>query len=434
MKKIPKLPPKLARTLALNSQLLDGQTKLPKGREGVAQTIEKLGYIQIDTINVVERAHHQALWARRRDYRQETLHDLQAKDRRVFEYWAHAMAYVPMSDYRYYLPRMRNFQTPQSELKGGFSKWIMQLREKCGHLLEPVLERIREEGPLGAKDFEPPPGKKAGTWWDWKPAKFALELLFWRGDLMIAERRKFQKIYDLTERVLPKSADTRYPTDDELGLFFVRRALSAFGLAREKEIHTFLQPEASRDSLWAAASKDTISKALNDLVDNGEVVRVEIAERDGVEYFAFPDTLEKTTKLKKSTSRVFLLSPFDNLIIQRQRTKNLFDFDYTLECYVPAAKRKYGYFVFPILWGESLVGRLDPKADRKNKTLIIRNLGFEKHFTGFDDFLPAFVESLVDFACFNNCKKIEFEKVSPVKIKAELKRLLKNTVLKGRAG
>lgn len=408
----------LARRLILNSQLLDGQVQLPEGKEGVAQTIEKLGYVQIDTIAVIERAHHHTLWTRHANYDPEMLQELQAKDRRVFEYWGHAMSYVPMKDYRYYLPRMRNFLESESN-------WAKDRLDKAQHAMEPVLERIREEGPLGSKDFEPPPGKKGGTWWDWKPAKVALELLFWQGKLMISERCNFQKVYDLAERVLPDGIDTRYPDDDELGRFFVRGALSAYGVAQEKEIQVFLQPGAARDSIFQAAGREVISTSLRELADAGEVSPLKIDEDGSREYYASTETLEKAAHNQTAPAQVFLLSPFDNLIIQRDRTKRLFGFDYSLECYTPAPKRKYGYFVLPILWGNKLIGRLDPKAERKKKTLVIRSLMFEPGFNTFDEFLPSFAAKLKEFARFNQCEKVIFEKVSPASIKTTIKKLMK---------
>jgi len=408
---------KSARNIVLNAQLLKGLIKSPEGKEGIAQVIENLGYIQIDTIAVVKRAHHHTLWTRRSDYEEEMLQELQAKDRRVFEYWGHAMSYMPMTDYRYVLPRMRNFNSPSS-------KWAQYGLEKSEGMMEPVLERIKKEGPLGAKDFAPPPGTKSGTWWNWKPAKFALEMLFWKGDLMITERRNFQKIYDLTERVLPDDIDTHYPTDDELGQYFVRGALSAYGVAQERDIHVFMQPAGGRDADIRAASKEIISKSLVHLVDAGDVVRVRIDDDKKSGYFTSSKTAEKSLNLKESSSAVYLLSPFDNLMTPRNRIQRLFGFDYALECYVPEAKRKYGYFVMPILWNGNLVGRLDPKADTKKKTLFIRNLVFEEQFDISDDFLSLFAEKLAEFARFNRCEKIKLEKTSPATIGTPLKKLL----------
>lgn len=394
----------LARRVALNAHLLDGNTKLPPGKEGVAQTIEMLGYVQIDTIAVIERAHHHTLWARRPDYEPGMLHELQAKDRRVFEYWGHAASYLPLSDYRYYLPRMYAF--PRTK---GDRQWL----EANGPLVESVLERIRQEGPLTSKDFDPPPGTKRGTWWDWKPAKIALEMLFWRGDLMIAERRNFQRVYDLTERVLPATVDTSLPDEDELGRFLVQRALSAYGVAQAGEIVDHIR----------AASRPLILKSLRELVNAGQIIQARIKEDSQADYYALPAAIEAAVEPEPEPQPVFLLSPFDNLVIQRDRMKQLFGFDYILECYIPAAKRKYGYFTLPILWGEKFVGRLDPKADRRKKTLIVRNLVFEPGFEAFDGFLPALVNKLRDLARFNRCHTIEFDQVSPAKIKQNLAHL-----------
>ncbi len=403
-----KISIKSARRIVLHAQLLDDKTKLPKGKEGVAQTIETLGYVQIDTINVIERAHHHTLWNRRPDYHPDMLHELQAKDRRVFEYWGHAHSYLPMSDYRYYLRRMREYENPHS-------KWEKQQMDKYGHLMEPMMERIRNEGPLSSKDFESAPESERKPMWHPKPARAALSLLVWKVELMISERRNNQKVFDLTERVLPDNVDTSVPDPDELGQFLVRRALSALGVATEKEIRNHID----------AAGKEVISKSLNDLEESVEVIRVKIKGLENIAYYAFLDTIEKSTKQNRLKDKVILLSPFDNLIIQRDRIKRLFDFEYALECYTPPVKRDYGYYVLPILWGDQLVGRLDPKTDRKEKTLIIRNLVFETNFKEIDKFLPAFADSMGYFARFNNCERIVFEKISPANLQKKLEQWVK---------
>jgi uncharacterized protein YcaQ len=324
-----------ARRIAVHAQLLDGRARLPRGKEGVARAIERLGYVQIDTIAVVERAHHHTLWTRRPDYCPDMLHELQSVDRRVFEYWGHQASYLPMSDYRFYLPRMRRFAT-------GEGRWARSVRARHGHLLKPLRERIRQEGPLTSADFKPPPGKRRGSWWDWKPAKNALELLFWRGDLMISERRNFARVYDLTERVLPDDVDTREPDEAELGRFLVRRALSAYGIAREREIADHLH----------AAGKDVIARALRALVEAGEVTPVRVEGDADTAYYALCEQVERQARLRRKAPQLFILSPFDNLVIQRDRVARLFGFDYTLECYLPATRRRYGYFTLPILWNE----------------------------------------------------------------------------------
>ncbi|RPI26446.1 MAG: winged helix-turn-helix domain-containing protein, partial [Acidobacteria bacterium] len=333
---------------------------------------------------------------------EDDLHGLQARDRLIFEYWGHAMSYLPMSDYRYYLPKMLRFRNPQHA-------WVKHRLKGCAHLLEEVLERVRREGPLSARDFTHPEDAKRGTWWDWKPAKFALEFLFWRGDLMISERRKFQKVYDLAERVLPSGIDTTTPTDQEVGQFLVRRAVRGCGIVRQKDIQGFLQPAGARDSDWQAADCRVISKAVQDLLEAGEILQVAV-EGEQEDWYASAELLENHPVVDGKPGRVFLLSPFDNLVIRRDWLKKLFEFEYTLECYLPEEKRQYGYFVFPILWGNRLVGRLDPKADRKSKTLVIRNLVFEPGFQPSDEFLTRFNETLAAFARFNGCRKYVIKK------------------------
>jgi len=389
-----------ARRLAVGAQLLDGRP-LPRGKDGVAAAIEQLGYVQIDTISVVRRAHHHALWTRCPEYDPAMLHELQAKDRRVFEYWAHAMAYLPMADYRYYVPRMR------AGGRVGAERW----RIEHADLIADVLARIRAEGPLTSKDFEPPPGTTRGTWWDWKPAKRALEVLFWHGDLMIAERRAFQKVYDLTERVLPTGVDAAPPSDAECARFQVRRALRALGVARPKEIQEY----------GKMAPKELVRTARSELVDAGEVVRVNIEGSEGADDCALGGSLAVLDDGPIEPT-VHLLSPFDGLAIQRARLQRLFGFDYTIECYVPAPKRRYGYFVLPILYGDRMIGRLDPKADRKADRLVVRGLWFEPGFDANGPFLERLGIEIARYAVFNGCDAVTIEKASPAKLRGPTSR------------
>lgn len=369
--------------------------------------IEKLGYVQLDTIAVIQRAHHHTLWTRRSDYAPDMLHELQAVDRRIFEYWGHAASYLPMIDYRYYLPRMRRSDDPHS-------KWEKDRREKCGHLMPGILERIRNDGPLSSADFARTDDQKRGPWWDWRPTKVALELLFLRGELMITERRKFHRIYDLTERVLPSDTNTTMPSNSEWGRFLVRRALGSYGVAKAKDIREHIH----------GASKEIIATALSDLIESGQVTGVTVGRDKESQWYGLSDCLQGSSR-RMTQPRLHLLSPFDNMIIQRERLRQLFDFDYTLECYVPAPKRKYGYFTLPILWGEEFVGRLDPKADRKKRLLIVRSLHLEPEFTSDDRFMAALTTKLWDLAAFNECDKIQIEATSPGKIKRTLQASLK---------
>jgi uncharacterized protein YcaQ len=406
-----------ARKLAVKAQLFSSVSEerklLPK--DAAAQIIEHLGYLQIDTINVIERSHHHILWTRSPAYQPDIIHQLLAKDRRIFEYWAHATSYLPISDYRFYLPRMSNFRESGN-------RWIKQLYEISGHLMEPAFTRIKKEGPLSIADFKEEGQSFRTPWGAIKPMKFALELLFWRGDLMVTERRKFQKVYDLTERVLPGDVNCIPPGENELGLFLVRRALQSYGIAKENEIKTFLQPEATRDAQFQAAGEKIILKTLTDLLDSGEVVKLTVKNMDN-HYFAARKMLEESPVIEDLPDAVYLLSPFDNLIVHRKRTKWLFDFDYSLECYTPAAKRKYGFFVLPVLWKEQLVGRIDPKADRKNFTMILNTIQFEDWFEVNEDFILSLSEKIAAFSKFNRCRKIEYGKQTRDKITLKILRL-----------
>jgi uncharacterized protein YcaQ len=404
---------KTARRLVLHAQLLDGRTRIKKGKEGIAQTVGHLGYVQIDTISVIERAHHHTLWTRVPGYNQRQLHDAQAKDRTVFEYWGHAASFLPMGDYRFYLPMMRSFYKPSGA-------WWRGWGEKYGNYLEPVLKRIREEGPKAARDFENPGGKRKGPWWDWKPAKAALEMLFWRGELMVRERQGFQRIYDLTERVLPAGTDTREPSAGELGRFIVRRALTALGVACEKEIRDYIR----------IGDRHIIASAIREMLAATEIVRLAVEEPDGTVY-TLPALLDKVSRFRArpfrpattGPPRVHLLSPFDNLVISRSRVKERFDFDFAFECYLPKNKRNHGYFVLPILFGDAFVGRLDPKADRQNKTFLVRRLLLEPG-VDIEALVPGLGRAIHDMALFNGCEKVVLENIQPKKFIAPLKRAL----------
>ncbi len=374
---------------------------------GTYKVIDQLGYVQIDTISVIERSHHIVLFTRNPGYKHNHLHELQANDKKIFEYWAHAASFVPMKDYRYYLPRMQR--------KHVYGSWISNWIQKNRKVLKIVRKRIEKDGALSASDFEDEPNRKRGPWWDWKPAKMALEILFWQGILMIKERRSFQRIYDLTERVLPKGLETTKPTDTEEKQFFIKRALQAMGVANERDIRSYIQ------------IKEDLLPYLKLLEKTGEIQQVEIEGLENTYYVMTKDLIRLKKEKIDLDEKVHFLSPFDNLIILRNRTKALFDFDYSLECYVPKQKRKYGYFSLPILWQGELVGLIDPKADRANDTFLVQNIHLhamrsaierKRNATQIDykRFGSAFARALHNFAQFHKCPKIQFNKNVPKKI------------------
>ncbi len=390
-----------ARNIMIRSQLMDTIVQNSSGENAVASIVEKLGYVQIDTISVINRAHHHTLWTRMPHYQSRDLHAAQKEQKSIFEYWGHAMSYLPMTDYRYSLPYKERFCSP-------YGTWARSRLEKYGDILEPTLQRIREEGPLASRDFVSEGEHYRGTWWDWRPVKVALELLLWQGKLMVVERKNFQKVYDLPERVLPGWVDTSMPTDEELGRFLVVRALKAYGIASEREIVDHLR----------IAEKKVIVQALQDMCSAQEVLPV-LVKVNGKElnYYLLPETLEFSEKILAENNKVFILSPFDNFCIQRERMKTFFNFDYALECYLKPEQRKFGYFAIPLFWKDRFIGRMDAKADRKEKTFLIHHLKFEAGVQPDDALKTGLQEQLLAFTRFQNCQRYLIENVTPAKFK-----------------
>lgn len=386
-----------ARQLALQSQGLLGSPQR-KGKSSTIDLVEHLGYVQIDTLAVVERAHHHTLWSRLGEYDPKTLDKL-LKSKKVFEYWSHAASYLPMSDYRFSLPRKRMYLE-------GRSHWFKKDKKVMQH----VLDRIKQEGPLRSKDFEHN-DKRKGVWYEWKPAKQALEQLFMEGTLMVAERQGFQKVYDLTERVLPSSIDTTVPAESEYAHYLITKAINAHGLVSENEI-AYLRKG------WNTHVKLQLQKMLK----NGELQEIKIESLKEPYYTTAAKLPAIGKKIKGDT--VHILSPFDNSLIQRKRVEKLFDFSYQVECYVPEPKRIYGYFCLPVLFNDTFAGRFDPKADRATGTFYVYKLYIENDIDE-GSFLPVFAQKLKEFAAFNGCDKIVIEKTEPKGIAKELKRLVK---------
>ena len=368
-------------------------SQLPFSNKGITTThdiIEHLGYVQIDTISVVARAHHHVLWTRVPGYSTEHLHRL-LKEKKVFDYWAHAASYLPMCDYRFSLVRKQQIQKSDKH-------WY----KKDSKLMKKVLERFKVDGALMSRDFEKTK-EKATHPWHQHPVKQAIMHLFMEGKLMIVERKGFQKKYDLTERVLPNNINTKTPTRKEYLEYLVKRDLRAHGLMKVRDFGHLLKID-----------RKELKTHLEKMVKSGELEDVRIKGLEGEPFFAIAKDLENFKPSRKksigSRGQFHILSPFDNLIIQRKRVKELFDFEYVLECYVSAAKRKVGYFSLPMLYGNELVGQIDLKADRKTKVLWVRNLVWEKGIKKTDTMREAFQNKLNEFMEFNGCEVIQTEK------------------------
>jgi uncharacterized protein YcaQ len=397
-----------ARKLVLNRQGLHKANAFASGQKGLLECVERLGYIQIDTISVVQMAHLHTVWNRMPDFDPSMLDAAQRK-REIFEYWSHAAAYLPMKDYRFCLPYM-------NAISGGQKHW----RTPDKRVMRAVLKRIESEGAMRAREFETETttskkrkSAKPSDWGGIKPEKKALEQLFIEGKLMISHRESFQKVYDLPERVLPKGLKTSCPNIAEYCTYLIDRTLGSQGIANEAEMRYLRNTPKNL--------KRELAKRLETMVEEGDLVEAKVRGSEAV-YFACPTNIDiaKTARVAKA---VHLLSPFDNLVIQRKRLSQLFDFDYRIECYVTAKKRVYGYFCLPVLYGDQFVGRLDPKADRKKKVLRIKNLAMEKDFKLSDAFLDRFGRRLKKFADFNDCDAIVVERCNDRKLKSALKTL-----------
>ncbi|GJM14488.1 MAG: hypothetical protein DHS20C12_28910 [Pseudohongiella sp.] len=379
---IESVSPSDARRLILARQGLASRRTFGSGLEATKKAIEHLGYVQIDTLSVVARAHNHTLWNRVSGFKPDDIDLLQLQGD-VFEHWAHALAILPMRDYRYSLPMMER-------IASGETHWYPKNRAQVNK----VLKRIREEGPLSAKDFKDK--KTSDAMWARSPSKIALEQLFMEGELMIPRRNNFHKVYDLRERVLPSDIDVSTPTTEELCGHLIGSYLRAHGLAQISEL-TYLRKGLGKQ----------MAQTVADLVEEG---MLRVLEVDGQVYYATPRSLEIMGQGLPSP-KLRILSPFDNAVIQRKRLAALFDFDYQMECYVPKAKRKYGYFCLPVLRGNRFVARLDAKADRKTGIFHVLSLHLEKSVKNRNAFLNALEPELQRLAKFDGCSSVEIHAI-----------------------
>lgn len=378
-----------ARRLFLHQQGLLRRGHFGRGKSAVRKAIEQLGYVQVDTISVVARAHHHALMSRVENYAPEMLDRLQ-RERHVFEYWSHAASYLPMRDYRYYLPMMEGFRAT---------------REVDKKLAREIKRRLRAEGPLQSRDFENPVGKRGG-WWDWKPAKRALEILFLSGELMVDRREGFQKVFDLTENVLPDGVDTSRPDMDEWCRFVVRTGMRAHAVGTAMDL-TYPRRAMARFTREKVAKP--FAQAFADLVDAGELLLVKV---EGKAAYASAEHVS-ARPVRLGRRRVTVLSPFDPVIINRDRLSHLFGIDYQLECYVPEGKRRFGYFCLPILWGDEVIARMDAKAVRATGVFEVRNLVLEPGVSPDETTVAALKTGIREFAAANGSDEVVLQRASP---------------------
>lgn len=326
--------------------------------------IGRLGFVQVDTINVLARAHDLTLFSRLEGYKPEHLKKLLEDRRSLFEGFTHDASAIPTAFFPHWKPR---FERDRERIHT-HAWWQHHFRgTEGGRVVKDVKARITSEGPLKSSDFEHP--EKRGPWWGWKPQKAALDFLWRSGELMIPRREGFQKLYDLTERVLPDHHARPCPESAEHLEWACATAAERLWVFTPKELADFWDSiEAPEARTWCAAA-----------VSAGRILPVQVESADGEvrPAFALVDWEARLARLPEPPERTRLLCPFDPILRDRARALRRFGFDYRFEAFVPEPKRQYGYFVLPILEGGRLVGRLDPKLHRDRGLLEIKGLWWE---------------------------------------------------------
>ena len=326
------------------------------GVSHVRATAARLGAIQVDSVNVLARAHYLPTFSRYGAYPMSALDDLAHRKRELFEYWGHAACFLPVELY----PLLR------WRMDGQLDAWA-GLDVKRKNYIEAVYREIAERGPLAAGEISIA-GKSTGPWWGWSDGKQAIEFLFRQGRVAIAGRRNFERLYDLPDRVLPASVvGAPAVAEREAKKELIVRAARAMGVGTAKDIAQYFHV----DSWWDRLSVDGRRPPANTEILFDELVEAGRLEPARVEGWKRPAFVVPDARIPKSVDARAIVSPFDPLMWERKWTKAVFDFDYQIEIYVPAPKRVYGYYVLPFLMGDRFAARVDLKADRKASTLMV---------------------------------------------------------------
>ena len=415
----PKVPYPLAaaRALALHTQALDAPPPNSKSTaDSIYDTIDRIGWVQLDTLQMVRRSQYIALWSRLGPYDTADFDYLTfgngtlegRNDRRLFEYWMHAACIIPLSLYRFTIPTMLGHKYRQGKRR---REWLEDPANI--ELLDAVLERVRENGLARSADFERTDGRR-GTWWDWKPAKIALEHLYNTGELTIANRVNFQRIYGITETVLPDWVDTTPPTEEEAYLTLLDKSARALGICTPMQVPDYFHMKRT-------PAKPLIQRML----DEGTLVPVNVELDDGttteqVVHRANLPLLDRAADGDITPSHTTFLSPFDSLFWAKGRDTQFWGFQQILEAYKPAPQRIWGYFSLPILHNDRLVGRFDPKLERREATLRLKHLHLEPGIKPEDDLVSDIAAAMRSFMAFHDATDLVIEQSKPRGLRRKL--------------
>jgi uncharacterized protein YcaQ len=355
----------------------------------LATAIDDLGFVQLDSVNTFARAHDLILWSRRQQFRPPGLQNLLHRDRRVFEHWTHDAAAIPIASFPHW--RMR-FARDEARLA---SRWKDWRRDDFMSKTQEVMNRISDHGPCTSGQVGEGESRGSGGWWDWHPSKTALEFLWRSGQLSVLRRDGFTKVYDLTERVIPGAQRALRPDLQDSIEWCCAGAMDRLGFATSGELAAFW------DNVSPAEAKVWCAGALAD----GRIIEIDVEAIDGKlrRSFAWPDVMDQ---IISPSPRLRILSPFDPALRDRKRAERLFGFHYRIEIFVPAAKRKYGYYVFPVMEGDQMIGRIDMKRDKG----VLRVTAFwpeagVRMGTGRVRKLEGALESA---AIFGGCERVEY--------------------------
>jgi uncharacterized protein YcaQ len=371
----------------------------PKGAgrgDDLLSVIDKIGFVQVDSINTVARAHHMILAARRPAYRASNLKPQLERHRTLFEHWTHDASIIPTEFFPHW--RLR-FQRDRDRLRARWRKWRQNDFEAK---FNDVLKRVSDHGPVTSGEVGEDEPRSGGGWWEWHPSKTALEYLWRSGELSVCRRNGFQKVYDLTERVIPEPHRLDVRELEETIDWACRSALERLGFATSGEIAAF----------WDLISPDEAKAWCREALAAGEICEIEIqcAAKGALrKVFVFPRTLEEAGNLPEAPARVRVLSPFDPMLRDRKRAERLFGFHYRIEVFVSEARRQYGYYVFPVLEGERLIGRVDMKAFRNEDRLNIRAFWPEQNVRPSKGRLKKLEAEFDRMARFAGCANVSYE-------------------------